>query len=109
MQHLLKNHARNAAGQVDEIVVLRHFGGKGRIGQKAAVLDLVAGKGALKGGGVVFVQVGVHIHGAVRQNRLRRAGVEQVQHDLVEFEFHSLQSSLKMAINFIIPRFGRFG
>ena len=54
---------------------------KAESGRKRKFLTSSLAKGALEGGGVVFVQVGVHIHGAVRQNRLRRAGVEQVQHD----------------------------
>ena len=90
LNHLLKDNARNAAGQVDEITVLRHLLRKGGVGQEPAVLDLITGKGTLQRGGVVFVQVGVHIHGAVRQHRLGRAGVEQMQHNLIDFDFHRI-------------------
>ena len=90
LQHLLKDDARNAAGQVDEILILRHLLRKGGVGQELAVLDLIAGKGALKGGGIILVQVGVHVHGAVRQHRLRCAGVQQMQNDLIDFDFHRM-------------------
>ena len=90
LEHLLKNDARDAAGQVDEILILRHLLRKGGVWQEPAVLDLIAGKGALKGGGVILVQVGVHVHGAVRQHRLRCAGVQQMQHDLIDLDFHRI-------------------
>ena len=70
LQHLLKDDARNAAGQVDEILILRHLRGKSGVRQEPAVLYLVAGERAFKRGGVILVQVSVHVHGAVRQNRL---------------------------------------
>jgi len=60
----------NAAGQVDEILILRHLRGKSGVRQEPAVLYLVAGERAFKRGGVILVQVSVHVHGAVRQNRL---------------------------------------
>ena len=90
LEHLLKDDARDAAGQVDEILILRHLLRKGGVGQEPAVLDLIAGKGALKGGGIILVQVGVHVHGAVRQHRLRCAGVQQMQHDLIDLDFHRI-------------------
>ena len=90
LQHLLKDDARNAAGQVDEILILRHLRGKSGVRQEPAVLYLVAGERAFKRGGVILVQVSVHVHGAVRQNRLRCAGVQQMQNDLIDFDFHRM-------------------
>ena len=45
---------------------------------------------AFKRGGVILVQVSVHVHGAIRQNRLRCAGVQQMQNDLIDFDFHRM-------------------
>ena len=76
LQHLLKDDARNAAGQVDEILILRHLRGKSGVRQEPAVLYFVAGS--------------VHVHGAVRQNRLLCTGVQQMQNDLIDFDFHRM-------------------
>ena len=92
LQHLLKDDARDAAGQVDEILILRHLLRKSGVRQETAVFHLVAGERAFQRGGVIFVQVGVHVHGAVGQHRLRCAGVEQMQHDLIDLDFHCVCS-----------------
>ena len=44
----------NAAGQVDEILILRHLRGKSRVRQEPAVFDLVAGESLLQHGGEIF-------------------------------------------------------
>ena len=88
LQHLLKDDACNSARYIDKIVVVRHLGRKGGIRQETAVFDLVAGKGFFQHGGEIFKKVGIHVHRTVGQHRLRRAGVQQVQDDLVDRNFH---------------------
>ena len=88
LQHLLKDHAGDAAGQVDEILVALQFLSKGRIGQKIALAAVVGGKGLFQAYGEILGQVGVQVGLPVRQKRLRRAGVQNVIHDPFDVQLH---------------------
>ena len=93
LQHLLKDNARNAAGQVHEILILGHLLGKSGIGQKAAVLDFIADEGFFDHRRKIFEQVGVQVHGAVGKQRFRGTGVQKMEDDLIDLDFHDGQCS----------------
>ena len=107
LEQLLKDHPRNAAGEVDKIIVVLHFLQKGGVRQKPAVPAVVTGKGFLNAGGKIFVKVGVQLHGPIGEHRLGSTRVQQMENDLIQFDVHgkgSLLLNCPDSIAYFVPK-----
>ena len=86
--HIVEQHARDAAGQVDKVLVLFQLVPERRVRQGAALADVVAGKklfdvvlevGSLSGG---------QLHAAAAEHGGVQCGIQNVENGLMYDDLH---------------------
>ena len=86
--HIVEQHPGNAAGKVHKVLIVLQFVFKGRVRQRAALADIVAGKQlfdvVLEIGGLF----GGHFHAAAAEYRRIHGGVQHVQNGLMNDDLH---------------------
>ena len=86
--HVVKQHPRNAAGQVHKVAVVFQLVAEGGVRQWAALADLVAGQQLFD----VVLQVGGffggHFHAAAAEHRGVQRGVQHMQDRLMNDDLH---------------------
>jgi len=86
--HVVEQHPRNAAGQVDEVLIVLQLVFEGRVRQRAALADVVAGQQLFD----VVLQVGRffggQLHAAAAEHRGVKGGVQHVQDGLMNDDLH---------------------
>ena len=86
--HIVEQHARDAAGQVDKVLVLFQLVPERRVRQGAALADVVAGKQLFD----VVLQIGrlfgCHLHAAAAEHGGIQRGIQNVENGLMYDDLH---------------------
>ena len=86
--HVIEQHPRNAAGQINEILIVLQLVPESRIRQGAALADVVAGKQLFD----VVLQIGrlfgCHLHAAAAEHGGIQRGIQNVENGLMYDDLH---------------------
>ena len=86
--HVIEQHPRNAAGQINEILIVFQLVPESRIRQGAALADVVAGKQLFD----VVLQIGrlfgCHLHAAAAEHGGIQRGIQNVENGLMYDDLH---------------------
>ena len=86
--HIVEQHPGNAAGKIHKVLIVLQLIFKGRIRQRAALADVVAGQQLFD----VVLQVGGffggHFHAAAAEHRGVQRGVQHMQDRLMNDDLH---------------------
>ena len=90
--HIVEQHPGNAAGKIHKVLIVLQFVFKGRVRQRAALADIVAGQQLFN----MVLQVGVlfggQLHGPAAEHRRIHGGIQNVQNGLMNDDLHCCSS-----------------